>query len=90
MRFYRLLLLVFPAEFRRRFGDDMAEAFADQWRAARAGGAAARAFVVAKAVADTVVHGLAERQADRTNRRRHAGMWSTVKQDLVFGFRSFP
>jgi len=89
MRFYRFLLLVFPAEFRRRFGDDMTAAFADRWRAARTSGWTGRGLILARNFADTIVHGLAERRADRATRRRNAGMWSTVKQDVVFGFRSF-
>jgi hypothetical protein len=32
MRLYRLLLHVFPAPFRRRFGKEMAETFADRLR----------------------------------------------------------
>jgi putative ABC transport system permease protein len=88
VRVYRLLLLVFPADFRRRFGDDMSAVFEDRLRAARAQGPVAIARLWTSTVADLTAHGIAERRARRWSRRR-TSMWTSLGQDVRFGIRSF-
>jgi len=64
-RLYRVLLLAFPAGFRRRFGDDMATVFADRWRRARRDGAGTAAVFFVRATVDALRHGVAERRLER-------------------------
>ena len=59
MKLYRVLLLAFPRQVRREFGDDMAFMFACQLQAA--GGWATRVRLWLMAVADALVHGLGQR-----------------------------
>lgn len=60
---YRLLLRLFPRPFRRRFGDDMADLFADHWRHARRQGAARAVRFSARALAALPGHAAAEHRA---------------------------
>jgi putative ABC transport system permease protein len=90
MRLYRLLLRVFPPAFRARFGDDLAELFAD--RRTRAHGPIGRIRFWSRTLRDVTTHGLAERRAERT--RDSAARWShtmmqALLQDLRFAGRSF-
>ncbi|HUF48673.1 MAG TPA: ABC transporter permease [Vicinamibacterales bacterium] len=88
--FYRLLLVVFPAAFRHRFGADMAEAFDDRRRVARAAGRRATAVFWTRTVVDLVIHGVAERRATRRHSRsRGASMLSSMLQDLRYSLRTF-
>lgn len=90
--FYRLLLFAFPQAFRARFGDDMAEAFADRRRAARARGRAAVIALWWHTATDMLAHGLAERRS--TARLAHAAtmrgsMGQSIIRDLQYGLRTF-
>ena len=89
---YRLLLRAFPASFRDRFGNDMADVFADRLRAARAAGGLAVATLCTRTAADVVTHGIAERRAERARARiatyRRATMWSSIWQDLRCAVRA--
>ncbi|HUF48672.1 MAG TPA: ABC transporter permease [Vicinamibacterales bacterium] len=92
MRLYRLLLLLFPAAFRRRFGDDMADAFEDRWRTARRESSAAAVGLWFGTIADIVTHGVAERRAASLARRRHSGrylMLQQIAQDVRYAVRTF-
>lgn len=61
-RLYRLLLRLYPASFRARFGDEMAQLFADQLRDARAGRSpSGSAGVWLRTVGDLVTTAVAER-----------------------------
>jgi putative ABC transport system permease protein len=70
-RAYRLLLRLYPREFRERFGGDMTDFFHDRRLAARQQGALGVVRVWASAVADVVRVSVLER-ADTTARRLRA------------------
>jgi putative ABC transport system permease protein len=90
---YRLLLLAFPADVRREFGDDMAVMFAKQIEEARRRrGSLARLWL--HAIADAVVHGGGERfkpgdrwRASRGEARRWRWWVHAFKQDIKHAFR---
>jgi putative ABC transport system permease protein len=86
-RLYRLLLLLFPPGFRRRFGDDMAAVFEDRWRAARRRGLWAAAGFWRRSIVDSVHHGFAERRLERRLAGRERTMFSALDQDLRYGLR---
>jgi hypothetical protein len=64
-RIYRLLLRAFPPAFRARFGDDMAELFADRCRDATRQGAKTVAMLWIRAILDVTRAGWSERRAKR-------------------------
>jgi predicted permease len=59
MNFYRVLLLAFPRQMRREFGDDMVSMFDSQLQAASDWSTRARLWFLA--VADALVHGMGQR-----------------------------
>ena len=61
MRFYRLLIRLYPAAFRDRFGQDLEDLFRDTHRAAAARGAAARVVFWVRIVRDALITAVAER-----------------------------
>ena len=67
-RLYRLLLRLYPAPFRARFGDEMVQLFGDQLRDARTGlGSTGPAGVWLRTLGDLVTTAIAERaRRDRT------------------------
>jgi putative ABC transport system permease protein len=73
MRIYRLLQRLLPPSFRARFGDDMAEVYADRRRAARRRGLVARTSLVWHTSTDVVTTAWAERRRTQQdpNTRRH-------------------
>jgi hypothetical protein len=87
MRFYRLLLRFFPAEFRRRFGNDMSATFADRMRDARRRGRLATMGTWLRAVVDAVAHGLSERRTSRSETARTEAAMQTFLMDLSYGLR---
>jgi putative ABC transport system permease protein len=90
---YRLLLLAFPADVRREFGDDMALMFAKQVEDARQRrSSVARLWL--QAIADALVHGGGDRfkPGDRWRAaRREASRWrwwvQAFQQDIKHAFR---
>jgi putative ABC transport system permease protein len=92
---YRLLLLAYPAEFRRRFAGDMTDAFLrlqrERWQA---GGIAAVAAFWARTVTDVAVNaGAARADARRAERDRQRGksmlqLWNSFVQDLRYALRT--
>jgi putative ABC transport system permease protein len=84
MRFYRLLLRIFPHDFRARFGADFADVFADRQRAARARGRLALAAFWLRATTDLAIHGIAERR----DQPGSTTMLSTWARDVSFGVRA--
>ncbi len=90
-RVYRLLLFWFPRAFRRRFGGDMADLFADRLREARARGPIAVVALWRGTFADIAAHGLSERRAAsrRTTGFRGTVMLQTFIQDVSFALRAF-
>jgi hypothetical protein len=61
VRLYRALLLLFPADFRREYGEEAARVFGELHVEARARGLAAIATLWGRALCSTARHGLAER-----------------------------
>ena len=61
MTFYRFLLRLYPAEFRRRFGEDLQQLFADKYRAASARGSAAVVLFWFRIIRDVLITVAAER-----------------------------
>jgi putative ABC transport system permease protein len=99
MNFYRVLLLAFPRQMRREFGDDMAAMFASQLQAADGW---SRARLWCMALADALVHGVGERvERMRPARSRaidmlrpwRAAAWGrtmrAISQDLKYAGRLF-
>jgi putative ABC transport system permease protein len=99
MNVYRLLLLAFPRQMRREFGDDMVSMFASQLEAADGW---TRVRLWGMALADALVHGLGQR-ADRLRpafsaaidllRPWNAAAWGrtmrAISQDLKYAARLF-
>ena len=70
LRAYRALLLLYPSEFRSRFGTELTDVVRDQVRAARSGsGARGLAATWAHAFADLAVSAVAERARRRARSR---------------------
>ncbi|HUF48671.1 MAG TPA: ABC transporter permease [Vicinamibacterales bacterium] len=89
MTLYRLLVrLAFPAAFGRRFGDDMAEVFADRLARARSSGWMAVVSLWLRTAGDVCAHGVAERRLEAAGRRRRTTMIDALKQDVTFGWRT--
>jgi putative ABC transport system permease protein len=91
---YRVLLLAFPAQARRDFGDDMASMFSEQLREARAAGRS-ETRVWLSAVSDALRAGLAERFVPFHSRaaaaRRESRRWRwwvhAFQQDVRYALR---
>jgi predicted permease len=62
MRFYRILLRLFPRQFRDRFGDEMARVFAARHEDARERGRVATATLWGRTLIDVAMHGTGERR----------------------------
>src|SRR5262249_41137628 len=60
-RLYAILLRLYPASFRARFGDDMRRSFGHDWTRARAEGGRSRALFWIRTIAEALVYGPAER-----------------------------
>ena len=94
MSAYRLLLLFFPSDWRREFGDDMTRLFEAQRAAAREAGENPAALWL-RAIADAIVHGTAERASRwRSRRQRFSNevkrwrWWMRAfVQDIRYGLR---
>jgi predicted permease len=94
MTIYRLLLLAFPKASRREFGEDMAQMFAAQVRAAKASGASMTRFWI-HAIADAAWHGGLERRAAIadavrqfvSDARRWRWWMHAIRQDLSYSLR---
>jgi len=88
-RLFAALLLLFPREFRERFGQDMRELFADELRAARARGAVTRLLL--RTVPAVARAALVERASDLTHHAAHAagsdGMLQTLGSDVRYAAR---
>ena len=92
MRLYRLLLRIFPRDFRARFGADMADVFADRLRAARTRGLVAVLALWMRTAADAIAHGIAERRAaDRSTEHfpLRSPMRDSFVQDARYAIRAF-
>ena len=98
-RLYRLLLLAYPAAFRRRFAPDMTAAFLALVNDRRhASGLAGVVLLWFRTLGDTLSNGLAERAAMRRGRRhsssRHPSsngrfrMWASFKHDVRDALRT--
>lgn len=88
VRLYRQLLRLFPKPFRARFGDDMAEMFADRLRAARRHGRVAVAAFWWRTTVDVLEHASAERRQAPRSRSSRGGFMRTLLDDLATAIRS--
>jgi predicted permease len=88
-RLFAALLLLFPREFRERFGQDMRELFADELRAARARGSVTRLLL--RTVPAVARAACVERVSDLTYHAAHAagsdGMLQTLGSDVRYAAR---
>lgn len=99
----RVLLLAYPARFRRRFGPEVEEAFEDGWREHRGRGRGTAVAFAFRTAVDLVWAGWSERVAGvrrRARRLRHherdrntgrlemGGVVEALWQDVRFGVRS--
>lgn len=86
MHLYRLLLRIFPAAFRRRFGGEMTALFADRLREARRDGSPAVMRLFCRTIVDVVVHGviarLESRRSDGSGWRRQRGVVAMFPEQL--------
>jgi len=87
---YRLMLRLLPADFRARFGDDMALLFVERRREA-GDSPHARALVWTRGIADLVRHGMAERYRSDPHRpgspRRRTPLMERLLSDLRYALR---
>jgi predicted permease len=67
-RWFRLLLRLYPAEFRARVGAEMVDFYRDRWRAHRRAGGSTVALWL-RLLADLAAHAPAEHLAERARRR---------------------
>jgi putative ABC transport system permease protein len=88
VRLYRQALRLFPRPFRARFGDDMAEMFADRLRAARRRGRLAVAALWWRTTVDVLEHASAERRQAQPMRHPRGGLMRTLLDDLATAIRS--
>jgi predicted permease len=97
-RIFALLVLLFPGDFRRRFGADMRELFRDQLGLARRGGAAGVARLWLRVLPSLAWSALLEHRDARAARRLSAtlhatgpvgsdGMLATLTSDLRYAVR---
>lgn len=78
-RWYRLLLRLYPREFRRAMGPAMVEAFRDQCRAAyRRSGVSALLGLCLRAVFETFRNAMAERMRPAVRMRPSRGSWRPI------------
>jgi putative ABC transport system permease protein len=82
-RWIGALLRLYPADFRDEMGDAVREAYRDRCRTAiRGGGAAALAWVWARALADSLRNGLGERARPTVGRPRHGSFGDDAQRVL--------
>jgi putative ABC transport system permease protein len=89
---YRALLLAFPRDMRREFGDDMRQLFVDELNGAKTSRDRLRFWMAA--IGDALRHGFAERWRPMSSRastfgslRRWRWWMAAVMQDLRYGAR---
>ena len=85
-RVYRLLLRLFPADFRDRFGPDLFDLFRDKHRAAAARGRLSLVMLWIRMVPDAVISALAERLMWAAGQLRGAAMEGLL-QDVRYALR---
>jgi predicted permease len=94
-RLYRVLLLCFPADFRREYGDEAARVFGELHAEVCTAGPAAIALLWCRALLSSARHGLAERLDSRRgiaaqrqlDPARRAHTMDVIRQDLIFALR---
>jgi putative ABC transport system permease protein len=84
---YRLLLLAFPADLRREFGDDMAQMFSMQIEDARRGGRSTGQLWI-RAIADALFNGVIDRLGANERQPVRWRWWMhAFTQDIRYAFR---
>ena len=86
-RVYGLLLTLFPAPFRGRFGDDLIELFRDKHRAAAARGPIALAHFWLRIVRDTAISAIAERRRPSHGLNERGALMEGLMQDVRYAGR---
>ena len=84
---YRLLLRLYPAEFRRRFAADLQELFRDSYRVASSGGPGARAAFWMRIVKDAAVTAVAERFDPSQVSPQRGPLMEGLVQDVRYALR---
>lgn len=88
-RAFRLLVALFPRDFRDRFGSEMAETFRDQLRDAQRGGPMAVPALWARTIVPFTVAAIREHAATVHQSPITSGsMLDSVRTDLTFAFRT--
>jgi predicted permease len=88
IRLFRLLLALFPLEFRLRFGEEMEQLFAAQLDAAQQGGGS-RSRLIGRTVAGMTSAAAHERWATLRDRGARGDGWlATTRSDLRHAFRT--
>jgi len=97
-RCYRALLRLYPATFRERYAQEMADFYRDRWRDARARGVGGVAALWLRALRDVATTAALEHAAALGRRgaaaaagtphdTREDSMWSSMRQDLRYALR---
>jgi putative ABC transport system permease protein len=90
-KLYRLLLRLFPAEFREEYGEDVVQLFLDR-RAEIAGSRRSRAAFWIRSFADLILEAARERAhrmvPSRKAERRGSDMVDALRQDSIYAFRT--
>jgi predicted permease len=86
-RVYRLLMRLFPAEFRERFGADLLDLFHDKRRVARNRGAAALVRFWVRIVTDAAITAVAERFSPSQVTPERGPLVEGLFQDLRYALR---
>ena len=87
MNVYRLLLHLYPAGFRERFGADLEDLFRDKYRAAAARGGAAVAVFWVRIIRDAVITAIAERFTPSQVFPERGPLMEGLFQDIRFAAR---
>ena len=87
-RIYAALLRLYPAAFRRRFGDDLAELFADKYRRAASQGLTSLVRFWIRIARDTVVTSVAERFDPSQVSHERGPLMEGLLKDVRYAFRT--
>ena len=87
MSVYRLLVRLYPPEFRRRFGADLEELFRDKQRAAAAGGPLAWCLFWVRIIRDALMTAIAERVSPSQVFPERGPLMEGLVQDVRYACR---
>ena len=87
-RVYAALLRLYPPAFRQRFGDDLADLFADKYRSAAGRGPTALVRFWVRIARDTAVTSVAERFAPSQVSHERGPLMEGLLKDVRYAFRT--